>query len=484
MKGAPARPSWARFQSWLYPYRPRVRDWRFWAVQGLVLFVGLTHTILEALEMQGVIHVEALFFWPTALYFIPVVYAALNYGLSGSAPTAVWCTVLSIPNWIWFHTGVERVGCISQVAIVDALAFFVGQRVDREMAALRSAEAAASALKASEARYRSLFQSSPVAVLLLSPAGAVLEANPAAGALFSRPSEELKNMTVGELLGEGFSKKLMTLSQGGSDEDGHWTFRFGGGREIYLEPAFTLIREEPDGPMAQLLLRDVTEEMLRQEGLRAYAAHILRAQEDERKRIAQELHDETVQTLVLLCRQLDAVEISGNSFPVTAMEELRKARQTVEGVVGGLRDFARALRPPTLEDLGLLTSVRRLLLDLTERTQTRTRLQVEGNERRLPADAELGLFRIVQEAVRNVERHSRASQVTATIAFNEGSIRLTVLDNGVGFRLPPGGNFAGSGQLGLLGMQERAQLLGGHLEIQSTPGKGTRVSFILPLGGK
>ena len=100
----------------------------------------------------------------------------------------------------------------------------------------------------------------------------------------------------------------------------------------------------------------------------------------------------------------------------------------------------------------------------------------------MPADTKLGMFRIVQEALWNVERHAGATRVAVTITFTEHKTRLDVVDNGVGFSMPSvSGGFTASGQMGLISMQERAELLGGKLEIQSSPGKGTRITVSVPV---
>ncbi|MEK7682362.1 MAG: sensor histidine kinase, partial [Chloroflexota bacterium] len=160
---------------------------------------------------------------------------------------------------------------------------------------------------------------------------------------------------------------------------------------------------------------------------------------------------------------------------------LREARKTAEAVVRDLRDFSKALRPPTLDDLGLVTSIRRLLMDLMDRAKVNGQIKVVGEERRLPPDLELALFRIAQEAMRNVERHAQAREVTVTLSFSGREARLDVVDNGVGFVLPPhSSDMAAFGRLGLLGMRERAELLGGRLEVKSTAGKGTRITASIP----
>jgi PAS domain S-box-containing protein len=465
---------------WLYGYRPRFRSWHFWAVQGLVIGIAAIHDIIEVggyLPRLGM-----LYFIPISLFFVPVVYAALNFGFAGSIATALWATIITIPNFILWHHGLEKLGVMFQMVIVVTVAVFVGQRVDRETGARRRAEAAGDALRASETRYRGLFESSPIAILVLEKNGTILDANPAAGALFGKDTETLKSMVVADLVGTESGQKLLASSYKDKWQEAPLTLRLRDGSDANLEPTGTQVSDSQGNTTIQVLLRDVTQERHRQAGLRAYAAYVLRAQEEERQRIARELHDETIQTLALLCRQLGGVESTSGSLPSSTIEELREARKIAEEVVTGLRDFARALRPPTLDDLGIVTSIRRLLMDSTERTGIKGQLKLVGEERRLPRDTELGMFRIAQEALWNVERHSRATEVIVTMTFAEYEVRLDVQDNGVGFNVPPmPEGFSASGQLGLLGMQERAELLGGKLEVQSSPQKGATVIVSIPI---
>ncbi len=234
--------------------------------------------------------------------------------------------------------------------------------------------------------------------------------------------------------------------------------------------------------MTQQLAKSRDELVLRNEELRAYAAYVIRAQEVERQRIARELHDGTIQSLILLCRQLDGLQGTSESESSSLNDVLREARGTAEEVVNELRDVTKALRPPILDDLGMVTSIRRLLADFTERTKIKSQPKVLGEERRLLSDEELGMFRIAQEALRNVERHAEATHVAVTITFAKHETRLKVVDNGVGFSMAsPSGNVAAGGQMGLRSMQERAELLGGKLEIQSSPGNGTTVIVSVPV---
>lgn len=351
----------------LYPYRPRLRDRRFWAIQVLLAGIAAVHFALESQRVleqtEAHVHLHSLFLLPISLFFVPVVYAALTFGLPGAIATAAWATVLAVPNLVLFHDTPEQLGELVQIAMVDAVAVLAGERVDRELRARQRAEAV---------------------------------------------------------------------------------------------------------------------EQQRRAGLRAYAAQVLRAQEAERRRIAQELHDETVQKVVAVCRELDAAE--GAALPDPARTAIHDARRTAEEIVGDLHDFARALRPPALEDLGLVSAVRRLLNELGDRSRLEVSLEVSGDEHRLAAEVELALFRIAQEALRNVEHHARASHARVTIAFDAPAVRLQVADDGVGFGAHPDQDFASVGSLGLLGMRERAETAGGTLAVRTSPGGGTVVSAAVPSG--
>lgn len=469
----------ARCRHRLYTYRPRFRDGRFWVVLALVITIAVFHDIIEA---TGFLHDSGLpYFVPISLFLVPVVYAALTFGSPGALATALWATVITTPNFIFWHHGLERFGVIFQMLIVIAVAYFLGRRVDRERRASQQAEATGTALKASEIKYRGLLESSPVAILVIDRSGNVLEVNPAASILFGRNKATLESMHIADLVGAAGTEKLLGASRSDGQPDS-LALKSEEGLDLYIEPSLTEVADGQGSPVIQVLFRDVTEEHHRQAGLRAYAAHVTRAQEEERQRIARELHDETIQALVLLCRQLDSIDSGGESPASSQTDGLRKARRTAEEIVQGLRDFSKALRPPILDDLGMMASVRRLLTDFTERTKIEGKLKVTGEERRLPPDVELGLYRITQEALWNIERHAGATFVKVAIAFSEGKLRLEVVDDGAGFSVPLGsGDFAVSGHLGLISMQERAELLGGRLEIRSSPGKGTRVIVSVPV---
>ncbi len=339
----------------LYKIRPRFKDKHFWIVQFLIIVITAIHDVIE---MGGYLHhLEVLYFVPISLFLIPVVYAALYFGLAGSIATVIWATIITIPNWVFWHEGLERLGVIFQMSLLFTVAIFTGIRVDREAEARRKAE------------------------------------------------------DTGALLG-------------------------------------------------------------------TYAAHVLQVQEEERQRIARELHDQTLQTLSLMSQRLVSMEDKYSSLPHAVNEEMRQIHEMAEEAIKELRDFTRSIRPPILDDLGLVPSIRRLLIESTERTGMKGTFKLIGDEMRLQEDIEVSIFRIIQEAIWNVERHSKAKQVIITMILNESETKIDVNDDGIGFDVPSKlSTFYTDGKLGLLGMQERAKLIGGKLEVKSAPNMGTNISF-------
>lgn len=212
------------------------------------------------------------------------------------------------------------------------------------------------------------------------------------------------------------------------------------------------------------------------EYLRLYVQKISQAQEAERKRIARELHDDTVQSLVVVTRHLD--NLASGTSKLTAEDIREEVRKILEGV----RHFSQELRPSILDDLGLIPAVKWLTSDLTKNHGIPAETEIIGSPRPLPSDTELNLFRMVQEALTNIRKHSQASETRVKLEFLKTSVKVTVQDNGQGFVLPSRpGEFTRKDKLGLAGMRERAQLLGGTIKIESQPGSGTRLTVEIPL---
>jgi two-component system sensor histidine kinase DegS len=218
-----------------------------------------------------------------------------------------------------------------------------------------------------------------------------------------------------------------------------------------------------------------------QDNLRYYVQQITRTQEEERNRIARDLHDDTVQALYAMTRQVDNYIRGSEILSEGTVTFLKNLEDQLRSVSQGVRRFSQDLRPPMLDDLGLLSTLRWLAGDMEQRCGICTSLAVSGTERRLLQHIELAIFRIVQEALRNVEKHAAATVVGVTVKFDPQQIVITVEDNGKGFELSELGDLPRVGRLGLMGMEERARLLGGSIKIQSVLNKGTSVFISVPV---
>jgi two-component system sensor histidine kinase UhpB len=214
--------------------------------------------------------------------------------------------------------------------------------------------------------------------------------------------------------------------------------------------------------------------------IQSYVVSILNSQEDERKRIARELHDETAQALIVLGRRIEMAEELSDKAELTA--QLESLRDMVDDALQGVRLFTRDLRPPLLEELGLPRTLE-LLGDRTEQEESFTvSVTIAGKPRHLLPELELGLYRLAQEGLSNVRRHAHAAHVDISLAYEDDAVRLEIADNGVGFEAPLNPtDLMKTGRLGLMGVYERARLFGGKAIITSSPGQGTHVTVVVPL---
>ncbi len=228
-------------------------------------------------------------------------------------------------------------------------------------------------------------------------------------------------------------------------------------------------------------LVDITERKNLEDNLRFFLHQITKAQEEERKYIARELHDDMAQILGSLSRRLDNLLRKEHNFGSSEVSALQDIQALLNQGLQSLNGFIQNLRPSLLDDLGLIPALRSLTNNLEKTDGTLAEFTVIGEERRLTNEIELSLFRIVQEALNNVNKHAQATEVKVSAEFNESRIRLTVSDNGSGFELKGSmDDLPRIGQLGLMGMQERVWLLSGSIEVNSEPGQGTTVTVEIP----
>lgn len=206
---------------------------------------------------------------------------------------------------------------------------------------------------------------------------------------------------------------------------------------------------------------------------------VISAQEDERKRIARELHDETSQSITSL---LVGLRTLGETCPMSdSQQQIEDLRQIAGATLEGVRTLALELRPSVLDDLGLVAALTRYVSDYQNRYHLAVDVATLGlDENRLPPAVETALYRIVQESLTNIARHARASTVSVLLEHREGRIRAIIEDDGCGF--DPVQVRASAGGLGLYGMQERVELLGGVFRIESS-NAGTAVVVEVPVEG-
>jgi signal transduction histidine kinase len=351
-------PSWAiprRFMHGLTRLRLPLRTGRFWLVQAGVLLVAvLDEVVLDFMHVQPPFEIPRS--TVTALLLVPVIYAAVNFGVQGGVGTSLWATALMIPDWL-FIGGVTTATAwveVGNMVILNGVAIIVGQRVDRE----------------GNARLR----------------------------------------------------------------------------------------------------------------VQAYAAHLLTVQEDERRTLAQDLHDDPVQTLTYLVRMLEVLGENPRLPPDLAPMVLRDGELAAD-VVKVLRTVIYGLRPPVLDDLGTVAALRQLVAEVRSRHGIAIRLQVTGDQVRLSDRCELAVYRVAQEALSNVVRHAQATQAHVDLSFGD-QVVLTVTDDGRGIFMPgsQAGTAARVGGLGLIGMRERISLVGGTLEVRACKPRGTLVRATVPGG--
>jgi signal transduction histidine kinase len=246
--------------------------------------------------------------------------------------------------------------------------------------------------------------------------------------------------------------------------------------------------EEPVGGIAEIqalqatLIQMAEQVQSYQAGMRGYLAALTQGQEEERKRLARELHDETVQSLIALDQKIQMARKALGRDPQACASRLDELRAMTTDIVEKVRRFSRNLRPIYLEDLGLIPALEMLTRDAGGEGKLVTACCVTGEPKRLSAEREMALYRLVQEALNNVTAHANASRADVTITFVGDEVSVTIADDGVGFAIPDRpGELAEAGHYGVLGMRERAELAGGWLSIESEPGHGTRIEIRLPI---
>jgi len=331
--------------------------------------------------------------------------------------------------------------------------------------------------------YQAVFEASPDGIIIVDAEGVIRDANPRSEELFGYSRDELVGSLVERLVPpedredhpakrEEFTRHPRIRGMGaGLDLR---AIRKDGRRipvEIGLRPVDT-----EEGRFVIAAIRDTSE----RKRLRRLGVGYLQIIEEERRRIARELHDDIAQCLAALLIRLRV--LSRSDDPDTRDRLLDQMHGELTSAVEGVRRISRGLRPPALEDVGVEAAIRSHLRAFLQESPLKLELHIDPVEEVLPPDRELVVYRVVQEAVSNAVRHAQATGIGVEVRREPHRVVVTVTDDGVGF--DPEGTFLDGAGLGLVGMEERARLVGGTLQITSRPDRGTEVTLDIPLPPK
>ena len=348
-------------------------------------------------------------------------------------------------------------------------------------------------LAQSEARLRGILESAMDAIITVDANQHVL--------LFNLAAEKMFGCPQGEAIGAPLAWFIPTRFRAAHGEQmrrfgatGPTSRRMGGGRivtglrrdgsEFPIDATISQL-EGADGKLYTVILRDVSELVAAEAALRRskdelkeLATAASSAREQEKTRIARELHDELAQALTTLKMDISLIRVSEPGSSKELLSRLAKMEHQIDGTIAAMRRIAADLRPLTLDDLGLVPAIEALCNNFSQQTGTACELAIGNSEFDITETQATAVFRIVQEALTNIAKHANATQVEVTIDIDENDLVVSVQDNGVGFAAdaPRKAN-----SYGLLGLRERAYLLSGEARVTSAPGEGTQIEVRMPL---
>ncbi len=324
--------------------------------------------------------------------------------------------------------------------------------------------------------FRAVFDSAPDGILIVDSEGIIREANPQSLRILGFERDDLLGGAVERVVPPDSRGPHQAMREAYASNPHRRPMGAGielralrsDGREVPVEISLSPC-STPEGDFVIAAIRDISA----QRKLRRLGSGALKAAEEERQRIARELHDDTAQCLAALLIRLRLLRNARNEGErVRLLDEMqRELGVAMEGV----RRISRGLRPPALDDAGLETALRSHFRSVVEPSPLVGRIGLEPVGPQLDTETQLVVYRIVQESLANVIRHSGAERVSLEMAGEGPVIRVTIADDGRGFDAASQ-LLDGSG-LGLIGMQERARLVGGDLSIESVPGSGTRINL-------
>jgi len=355
---------------------------------------------------------------------------------------------------------------IASVVIAFVVSVIVGQRKSiRE-------------ITKSERKFRYLFENSIVGMVRFDAAtGRVIETNEALLKMLGTRSLETIPSRLG-LFEAGIPTPLLQGLEKTKSIQGHEILLQGKRQKPAWLSLFGVLNES-DGT-CEAVVADITQQKQAILLLRQLSSKIIEAEENERRRVARELHDGVNQTLALAKGKLSFVEHRISPAQRKIKVTSKDAGRLVESAMEDVRRISRNLRPSILDDLGFLPAVRALIDELQNRSKIVIRLALEEKPKNLPRHIELALYRLIQESLTNVEKHSRAASAVVRISRTDATVRVEIADNGIGLHGNPRRKKARSGGMGIQGMRERMVVLGGTFHASSTTSGGTVIIAEVP----
>jgi PAS domain S-box-containing protein len=343
-------------------------------------------------------------------------------------------------------------------------------------------------LRASEQRFRNSFVHSAAGMVLLDLDGRFVEANRAYSEITGYPQAELESLTFLDITHpEDIDRCAQPFRQMLNGEIASYVIekryvRKDGGL-VWARISSKLLRDSSNNPShAVVIAEDITERKRVEEQLGTLSWRLLHVQDEERRRLARELHDSTAQSIAAMCMNLGVLGESANLLDPPARRALSDCLEIGEQCIRELRTFSYLLHPPVLDDMGLSSALKWYIEGFVHRSRIEVALDIASDLGRLSRELELMLFRVVQESLTNIHRHSGSRSATIRIVRYPNEVLLQVRDDGCGIA---GASGNGNGTppnagVGIAGMRERARQVGGHLQIRSGPG-GTDVEVRAPI---
>ena len=347
-----------------------------------------------------------------------------------------------------------------------------------EVDAVLGASSQVFTLEGAEHAYRLLIESMNEGALTLTADKTILYANQCFARMVKCPLEQVTGSSFRRFLSEADGAMLRQLMKRAAKSGSkiQMSLQLGNGSEL---PVQISIRELPANKFNPLtigmVVTDMTEARQSEELLRNLTHRLMQAQEEEQKRISRELHDVIAQTLTGINIRLAALKKEAALNTKGLDQNIARTQLLVEKSVGIVQEFARELRPTVLDDLGLIPALHSFAKLFSKRTRIHVDLKIFAGVEQLDIAKRTVLYRVAQEALNNIARHAHASRAEVNIQKLPGSICMKIKDDGKSFSVAGVLKAKGRKRLGLLGMRERLEMVGGHFSVESAPGHGTTV---------